>query len=154
MHTQHVSVTETHVRPDERDADTHMGQAGLFYFTDGVDTFWSARYRYENEDAVGPEFDFDAHIIAGALHTRLPAGGPENRLEISLEYEARNYDAVTPSINEIRDDDRFTAQVSWEVPLDEMFFVLAEYRFRDFSSNLPSADYTENVATIQLGARF
>lgn len=137
-----------------RDAETNMGQLDLFYFADGVDTFFSGTYRFENEDAFAPRFDFDAHIFKLGLHTRLPFAGPEDRFEISAEYEGRNYDSITPSIGEIRDDDRFTLDVSWEVPLTEWLFALAEYRYRDFDSNLPSADYTENVASVQIGVKF
>jgi len=138
-----------------RDADTNMGQLDLFYFADGVDTFLSTSYRFETEDTFAPQFDFDAHIFRVGLHTRLPiAAVQEDRFKITLEYEGRNYDSITPSIGEIRDDDRLTLDVSWEVPLTEWLFALAEYRYRDFDSNLPSADYTENVASIQFGVKF
>jgi len=137
-----------------RDAETHMGQADAFYFADGVDTFLSFTFRFEAEDAVAPQFDFDAHILRGGVHTRLPFGGSEDRFKVTLEYEGRDYDSITPSIGEIRDDDRFTLDVSWEVPLSKRFFVRAEYRYRDFDSNLPSANYTENNAGLLFGVEF
>jgi len=138
----------------DRDAETHMGQADAFYFADGVDTFFSLAFRFESEDAVAPRFDFDAHILRGGLHTRLPFVGEEDRFKITVEYEGRDYDSITPSIGAVRDDDRLTFDVSWEVPLSGPFFARAEYRYREFDSNLASADYTENNAGLLLGVEF
>ena len=137
-----------------RDADTHMGEASAFYFVDGADTFLSATYRFESEDAFADRFDFDANIFKAGLHTRLPFAHDENRFVVSVEYEGRDYDAITPSIGAVRDDDRLTFDADWEVPLGDLFYALVEYRYRDFDSNFPSSDFTENVASLQFGVRF
>jgi len=137
-----------------RDAETHMGEVSAFYFADGTDTFLSANYRFESEDAFAAQFDFDANIFKAGLHTRLPFAHDENRFVVSVEYEGRDYDAITPSIGEVRDDDRLTFDAEWEVPIGDLFYALAEYRYRDFDSNFPTSDFSENVASIQFGVRF
>jgi len=137
-----------------RDAETHMGEVSAFYFADGTDTFLSASYRFESEDAFADQFDFEANILKAGIHTRLPFAHDENRFVISAEYEGRDYDAIAPSIGEVRDDDRLTFDAEWEVPIGDVFYALAEYRYRDFDSNFPTSDFTENVASIQFGIRF
>jgi len=138
----------------DRDAETHMGEIMSFFFVDGTDTYLTALYRFESEDAKGPQFDFDANIFKAGLHTRLPFAHDENRFVVSVEYEGRDYDAITPSIGEVRDDDRLTFDAEWEVPIGDLFYALAEYRYRDFDSNFPTSDFSENVASIQFGVRF
>ena len=41
-----------------------------------------------------------------------------------------------------------------ELPLTDTIFVSPEYEYGDFSSNLPSADYSQNVFSLRLGTRF
>ncbi|RMF11326.1 MAG: DUF560 domain-containing protein [Alphaproteobacteria bacterium] len=137
-----------------RDAETHMGEISGFYFIDGTDTFASLGYRYEDEDAFADEFDFEAHVFKAGIDTRLPFGGEKNRFEIDVTYEIRDYSAVTPSIGEVRDDDRLTVDVSWEVPFNELLFGRVGYRYRDFSSNLPSADFSENLVSFGIGFEY
>lgn len=137
-----------------RDAETHMGEISTFYFIDGTDTYATFGYRYEDEDAFADEFDFEAHVLRAGIDTRLPFGGEKNRFEIDVTYEMRDYSAVTPSIGEVRDDDRFTFDVSWEVPLNDIFFGRVGYRYRDFSSNLPAADFSENLISFGIGFEY
>lgn len=138
----------------DRDAKTHMGEVSSFIFLNGTHTFLSARYRYEDEDAKASEFDFTAHVFKAGIDTRLPFGGEKNRFEVDVEYELRNYKSITPLIGEIRDDDRFTLDVSWQVPFGKNFYLETKYRFRDFRSNLLSADFSENIASASIGFKF
>lgn len=139
---------------NDRDAQTHAAELLSFFFLDGTHTYLTGAYRYENEDARADEFDFEAHIARVELDTRLPFGGDKNRLEIDLEYEDRDYAAFSPTIEEVRDDERLSLDVSWEVPLTKYFNVTGTYTFRDFSSNFPGADFTENVFRLTLGFEF
>jgi len=137
-----------------RDAETHSGQVSSFVFIDGTDTYLTGKAGYEDEDAKGPEFDFDAVILAGGVKTRLPFGGADNRFSVDLEYESRDYKAVTPSIGEIRDDERTTFELGWRVPFGTRYYVEAEYQYRDFSSNLASSNFTENLGALTFGFEF
>lgn len=138
----------------DRDAQTHMGETSALFFLDGTDTFLSFGYRFEYEDATAARFDFQAQILKAGVDTRLPFGGAKNRFEIDIAYEARDYDSVTPSIGTVRDDERLTLDVSWEVPLGKYLYVDAQYRYRDFSSNLPAANFTESVAGASIGFEY
>lgn len=136
---------------DARDAETQSGELSATYFIDKTNTYVAMRARFEDEDAVADEFDFEAVVFKASLKTRLPFGGEKNRLSLSLEHEARDYSAITPTIGEIRSDDRNIFTASWNVPLGDKFFIETKYRHRAYSSNLPTADLSANVASITLG---
>ena len=138
----------------ERDSDTHAGDILAFYFLDGTDTFLTGAYRYEDEDATADEFDFEAHIVRVGLDTRLPVGIEKNRFEIDLEYEDRDYSSFSPTIGEIRDDERFTLDVSWEIPFGRYFNLTSLYTYRDFKSNFPGANFEENVFRMTIGVEY
>lgn len=138
----------------DRDAETMSGELQASYFLKGRDTYVTALGRYEDEDATGPEFDFEAVVLKTTLKTRLPVGGPKNRLALSIEHESRDYSSVTPAIGKVRDDDRLTLGTRWTVPLTKRIYVEADYEHRAFDSNLPSADLTENTASLTVGYEF
>lgn len=138
----------------DRDADTHSGRLSGFVFVDGIDTFLTGAIQYESEDAVAEQFDFDAVILNAGLRTRAPFGPPDNRLRFDVDFETRDYSAITPSIGEIRDDKRTSLSAEWEVPVGDILYVTAEYRLRILDSNLPSANFTENVASIRIGFEY
>jgi len=138
----------------DRDAMVHAGGADVYYFLNGVRTYFVAGYKYENENAVDPQFDFRAHHIKARFSQRIRMGKRDAKLKLGWRYESRNYSSITPSIGAIRDDNRHRLQAELEVPLTDHFFGLVEYEYSDYSSNLPSADYTQNLAGVRLGARF
>lgn len=137
----------------DRDSEVNAGGAEAFIFLNGLKTYVIAGYRYEVEDAVSPEFDFNAHNVKARLIQSVPLGAKPGKFKIGWRFEDRNYDSVTPSILAVRNDERQRFDASFEIPLSEVMFAEIEYRYDDFRSNLPSADFTQNVATIRFGGR-
>lgn len=138
----------------DRDADVHGGGADVYIFINGIRTFVLAGYKYESQDATAPQFDFTGHNFKARFSQRFPIGKRDAEFKIGWRYEARNYESITPSIDAIRDDDRHKFQAEVEIPVTEHFYLAFEYEYADFSSNLPSADYTQNLALIRVGAEF
>lgn len=138
----------------DRDADVHAGGADLYFFLNGVRTYFVAGYKYEDEDAVDPQFDFQSHNIKARFSQRIPIGKRDAKLKLGWRYETRDYSSITPSIGVIRDDDRHRFQAELEIPLTDRIYTLVEYEYADYSSNLPSADYTQNLVGARLGVRF
>lgn len=138
----------------DRDADVHAGGADIYYFLNGVRTYIVVGYKYESEDAVDPQFDFNGHNIKARISQRIPIGERDAKLRLGWRYETRDYSSVTPSIGVERDDDRHRLQAEIEVPFSDWLFGQLDYEYSDFSSNLPSADYKQHVASARLGVRF
>ncbi|MCG8440512.1 MAG: DUF2860 domain-containing protein [Caulobacterales bacterium] len=139
---------------DRRDADTHAIGGDLYYFLNGVRSYVILGYDYETTDSVGDEFDFSAHNAKVRYSRRIAMRGRDAELKLGWRFETRDYDAVTPSIGEVRDDDRHRLEAELELPLTDRVYALTEYEYGAFSSNLPSADFNQNVASARLGMRF
>ncbi len=135
---------------DDRDAQAHSGGIDVFYFVNGLNTYVLGGYRYEVNDASAAEFDFSSHSVKARLVQRFPFFDDQAKWRIGWQYETRDYDAVTPSIGVVRDDDRHRFRTSVELPLNDILSVEAELRYDDFRSNLPSADFDQNVAELRL----
>lgn len=138
----------------DRDAEVHAGGADIFFFIDGVRTYILGGYKYEDENTVANQFDFTGHNFKLRFVKRLPFRGRDAKFELGWRYEKRNYKSVTPAIGEVRDDDRNKLKAELEIPITDHVYVLVEYEYSDFSSNLPSADYTQNFAGLRVGVEF
>ncbi len=138
-----------------RDATVHSGGVDAFYFIDGSKFMVIVGYQYDDSDANAAEFDYAAHNGKIKLVRRLDVAGMTPKLSIGWDHEARNYSSVdsTPSSGK-RNDDRDKLKASLEIPINDTFFALFEYQYRDFRSNLDDADYSENLAEVRLGAEF
>ena len=151
---EYVYTDKNFTNRTARDAKVNAGAASLYYFLDGTRSYWTLRYRYEDENAVAPEFDFRGHEIRLRYTRRFAFGAGDSRLRLTGRYEKRNYRAITPEIAEIRDDDRYHLEAEWEIPLSRHFFFEAAYEFASFVSNLPSADFNQHLVSDRLGVRF
>lgn len=138
----------------ERDATVNKGGADLYYFLDGVKRYIQTGYNYEDVDAVGPEFDHGAHNLKLRYIQRIPIRGRDGKFEAGWRYENRDYDNITPSINAVRDDERHRFQAEFELPITDNIYSKLELEHATNSSNLPSADFNRNIATIGLGVRY
>ncbi|MEZ5894076.1 MAG: hypothetical protein R3C58_13150 [Parvularculaceae bacterium] len=138
----------------DRDAKVHAGGADFYYFFNGVRTYFVLGYRYENEDATDDQFDFSSNNLKARIAQRIPFGSRDAKLKLGYRYESRDYSSITPSISAIRDDTRHRFQAELEIPLTDRLYALAEYEHAAFSSNLPSADYDQDLASLKLGVRF
>lgn len=138
----------------DRDATVHAGGADLYFFLNGVKSYFVTGYKFEDEDAVDPQFDYRSHNIKVRYAQRIPVGEREAKLKLGWRYETRDYASVTPSIGAVRDDDRHRFQAELEVPLTDRLYTLLEYEYANFTSNLASADYTQNLAGARFGVRF
>jgi len=138
----------------DRDAEVHSGGADLYYFADGVRTFFVVGYKYESEDAFDPQFDFDANHFKVRFSRRIAMGTRDAKFKLGWRYEMRDYSSITTSIGVVRDDDRHRVQVELEMPITDRIYGLVEYEYSDYSSNLPSADYNQHLAGARLGVRF
>ncbi len=151
---EYVYTDKNFARRTARDAKVNAGALSLYYFLDGTRSYWTLRYRYEDENAVAPEFDFRGHEIRLRYTRRFAFGAGDSRLRLTARYEKRNYRAITPSIGAVRDDDRYRFNAEWRIPLARHLFFLAEYEFASFVSNLPSADFNQHLVSGKLGVTF
>ena len=135
-----------------RDASGHEVGASLFRFFDDNAGFVSVRGSYETENAADPAYDFGGFLVGAS--SRIPLGDKKGgpKLRLGVNYRERNYDSITPSINEIRHETRWRGEASVEVPIKGGLRAEAEYRYTDRNSNFPASDYQEH--RVQTGLFF
>lgn len=141
-------------RAPGRDATVQGAGGDAFFFLDGAKTYLSAGYLREQNDARAAEFDFDADVFSARLAHKFGIGGVDARVRLGYQHENRDYNAVTPSISAVRGDTRDSFNAEFRVDFSDWLFAALEHEINDFSSNLPAADYSQNVSTLLVGLRF
>ena len=141
-----------------RDSDVHAGNAELFYFINGLKTYAIAGYRYEIENAGDNDFDFNSHNVKLRLVQRIPFRDRNAKLRGGWRFEQRNYqfEASNPATlteGAFRDDTRHRFDASLELPINDIFYAELEYNHDRFASNLPSADFIQNVVSFRIGGQ-
>jgi len=138
----------------DRDAKSNALQADAYFFLDGVSRYITVGVKGTKEDATGPEFDYKSGTYKARFTQRFNAFNDELTFRAGVEYEDRDYDNVTPSISAVRKDKRTVADAVLEIPLGKHAFSEVSYRYGKYDSNLPSADYNEQVGAIRIGLRY
>lgn len=136
---------------DGRDADSHSAGLSAFRFFMDSKAYVNVAARYDIEDTVDPVFDYDGFQAETTLQLPLDNDG---RVRFGYGYRERNYDNVTPSIGEKREERRSVLHSEIEVPLIGGLGLEAEYRYTDRNSNFPATDYNEHLVTAMLRYRF
>lgn len=106
--------------------------------------------RLETEDAIDPALDFDGYLLGVAFRAPFPVAGRRGEFELGSTFRRRDYDNITPSIGERREEDRLTLSAAATLPLAQRLGLRGEYRYTDRDSNFAVADYTENRVSLRL----
>ena len=135
-----------------RSATNGALSSDTYVFLNGLTTYLVFGYRYDDEDAVDEQFDYTGNRVRVQLSHRLTAGSRELTLRTSVRAETRDYAHPTPSIGELRRDDRYQFEASIRVPIGERLTAEIGYTYADNRSNLPSVDFDENVLSVSFSA--
>ncbi|MEO1014804.1 MAG: hypothetical protein AAFX08_06390 [Pseudomonadota bacterium] len=150
----YIYTDKNFIGRSDRDGEMHAGAIDAFYFLNGLKTYIIAGYRFEAEDTLAPEFDFDAHNFKFRFVQRVALTSRPSKLRLGFRYENRNYSSITPSIGEIRDDVRYRVESTFETPINDTFCTELRARYDILNSNLPSVDFSQAVVSVRLGGRF
>jgi hypothetical protein len=134
----------------ERDAQTHAGEADLYFFRRGLRSYFNVGYQFKYEDAEAAQYDYRAHNFKLRYIHRLEMFSRLAKIEFSWRFEDRDYQSDTPSIGEERDDSRNRWKVDLEYPVTDQATIQLYGGYADYESNLPAADYYQTV----VGTRF
>lgn len=139
----------------ESSRDTSREKIGIdaYYFLDGSKRFWSYGLQFADEqtESNNEQFSRDITTLKVKYSQLTNVFARDVRLEAQVRYQTRDHGAVDSRIGEVREDDRVRASISAEVPITDKWFILGEYQYSDYSSNLPSADYSQNLFSIKVG---
>ena len=137
-----------------RDAINHGGEFDAYYFLQGLRRYINVGYVYRDENSRAARFDYTAHQFKVRAVQRFELFSKLSTLELGLRYENRDYSSPTPSIGERRHDERYRAGVELDVPLTDQFRWQLYGGYSDYHSNLPSADYDQEVVGTRIEFNF
>lgn len=138
----------------ERIADNDSLSVDGYWFVDGLNRYVVVGLKVDREDAVDSQFDYRSDRIKLQFSQRFEAWEKPATMKLRTQYDVRDYDNVTESIGERRDDKRFRAGVSTELELTEWLEVEGIAELANNQSNLASVNFSEKVYTLNLSASF
>jgi len=136
--------------PDDSRRDGSQMAAGLdnYIFPARVNGYLLLGMRHISEDADADYLDHRGNQVRLAMKHGFDFEG--HAIEVGAEYEntSRYYRDRDPSIGEKRKDRRNIVRLNLEVRFKKNLSGFLEYEYRESDSNLPSADYRENMLTV------
>jgi hypothetical protein len=151
-HSIYTTLTPRFLAKNFEDADRDALQGAILwdnfiFFGEGGTYLWLGA-RPELEDARAPEFDYRG--VSCIARLRVPFGTPlgRARLDLSYRFHLRDYQNVTPSIGEKRDDRIHVARARLGHTIVKNVWLRLEYEYTRSQSNLPSVDYRQNVVAL------
>ena len=128
------------------------GDAFLF-FNEGK-TFVSVGISRDKENAHANQFDYKGIEVKAKVSHKFMLGAKANKVQLGWRHLERDYSRITPEINAQRYDSGNSVEATWELAFTPKISVETKLEKGNFNSNLASADYTENRASLTLKARF
>lgn len=134
----------------ERNADNQGLGADVYFFFNNARSYVSLGLSGEQEDARAAELNYDGINFKSQLSNKFKLLERESKLVLGYQYMDRDYDNTDPLIGTARGDQRHATKLDWEVELMPHLAVVSTLEYRDYNSNLDSADYSESLASIAL----
>jgi tetratricopeptide (TPR) repeat protein len=138
----------------DRDADHHALAVDNFWFLWDGRASVSLGYRLQKEDTDGSEFAYFGNQINVRFKSALAIGGFEFDTIAYFQYQNRDYDNVTASIDEKREDNRYTVGLGFGKNWNQIVRAQLDYGYYNSDSNLSDSDYDEHTITLSLGFEY
>jgi len=133
-----------------RDAVSNAGEIDAYYFRRGLRSYFNFGVQYKHENARDNQFDYQSGNLKIRYIHRFELFSKVAVLQLALRYEDRNYTSKTESIDKKRRDKRERWRAELKVPVIHNGQVQFYAGYSDYDSNLPRADYRQNI----FGTRF
>jgi len=138
----------------ERDSNLHAFSYDNYVFFNDNNSFVTMGYRIEHEDTAGSQFQYLGHYYTAGLNTKFAAHFLKPEAEIYYKYYLKDYDGVTDSILEEREDERQSVYLGLTLHFNEITHAKIAYEYVDAISNLSPSDFEEHIVMFTLGADF
>ena len=137
----------------DRDADKNtIGLINYLFIT--PDDMLIIGADLNDENTKGDEFDYDGYSFSISYEKTFNINAKEVTISVGYDYENRDYNHITPSIGEKRDDTREDFSMDIEYPINKLFSTVFYYQHINSDSNLESSDYDENIFGMKLEAKY
>ena len=140
-----------------KDFETRRGRSATisgyeidsYYFLQGLKSYFNFGVTTREEDSLAANYDYDSYSIKARWTNRFQWLDRDAKFELSIKYEDRDYLARSWGISELRSDQRLRtrARLTLETWKDTKLQMFVSYN--DYTSNLPTADYEQQVAGLK-----
>jgi len=154
LRTDYTQSLKTVSGRPERQAGTNSLGANLSWFINGAKAYFSFGAKYDTEDAVDPEQDFNANTYQINLAKQFPFLTRDGVFKLGASYEQRSYRIGNSPIGQPREEDRTRYQAELELPLTQQLQLILNAEYADHQSNFSSADYEKYVTGAELTFSF
>ncbi|MBT5665558.1 MAG: tetratricopeptide repeat protein [Rhodospirillaceae bacterium] len=142
---------------EERDSEVHsVGVNNFVFFMDGKANV-SFGYRIEDENTESSEFDYLGHFLHAKVKAPIPGAAIAKwnpTATLGWAYYNKNYNSLTASISDERQDERTTLSLGLTADVTTRVQAKFAYEKIEAISNLVTADFNENIATLSFGVTF
>lgn len=138
----------------QRDADTEGLSLDAFWFFNQGRSSIVFGYAFDEENARDRAFSYDADTVRVRYTHRFTLAGNNSEVRLGTRLQDRSYQALTPGLGARRDDRQHITDARLEMSLTESLAAAIQLERGDYQSNLASADYTENRASVTLKLTF
>jgi hypothetical protein len=139
---------------DEKDADSDLLDVDIYYFVNGVKSYYSLGYRFKDEVANDSVFDYQSHRIKTGYSKKFQFLNDWGKLKLALQYEERYYDNFNNDLMDKRKDRRTSLRSSLSLPISSSVYIALDYEYSHYTSNLDSSDFDNNEASLQVGFQY
>ena len=137
---------------NDRDADQYGYDMSLLYLGEAITLRFA--YRYENEDTVGSETDYDANIYTVSGKGKISPISPNFSFEIKYQKNDKSYENITQSIGGKRSDGKDAYDIALTYKFNDHLELSSGYTYVDSNSNLSSSDFEQNIYNLTLGLKY
>lgn len=139
---------------DRRDADGNAVRGDVYYFFDGTRNYVSLSGKLTEENASSKEFSYSGREANIRYTKKADLFDRETRFQLGAGWEDQDYEGRFAPNSQARTDEIVSVNSSLEFELVGPLSLDLGYKYRDRSSNLPSADYDEHVGELRFVASF
>lgn len=138
----------------ERNA-RNTGVAGdVFVFFQQGNTFVTAGFTREEEEAIQDQFNYDALSLRASINHKFSVWGKASKLQLGMRYHDRDYSSAISATDSRRSDNHRIANVEWEIYLTPKITATSKIEKGNYESNFAAADYSETLASVTFAVTF
>lgn len=137
-----------------READVNSLAANISWFINGAKAYFSLGAKYDYEDAVNPEHDFNANTIRLKLAKHFPFMARNGVIKLGASYEQRLYKNGFSELGQPREEGRTRYQAELELPLTQQLQLILNAEFADHESNFATSERETYVTGAELNLSF
>lgn len=154
LRTDYIQSHKTLAGRPGREASVDSLAASISWFLNSAKAYFSFGAKYDDENAVDPDHDFNANTINLKLAKYFPFMTRDGIFKIGASYEQRQYKNGLSELGEPREEGRTRYQAELELPLTQQLQLILNAEFADHESNFDAEEREKYITGAELSFSF